>query len=450
MDSQLLEWPAQLKRPEGTNPPPDRNFDDRHTLDNDSLESLIPRGWLDDGVINAVFRSLCLAQPGKYIAFDCTSLESLRNIVNLEDATSRSQAEVDEHFKPFRTLAATVTGNRGLVFMPFCVPGHWILVVADLHSEVIRVYDSMVSLDVNGRVTPSRHVDRILPYARAIMAFCLDEDQWAVEHMSVLSCSSSQIVTLGPVSLTGTRWLPIKYTSSECGVYVCLMALQHACMRRFTIDQYVGHYHFPGQDPVYYHLEACYWMVGRRIILEVCRRYFKSDSNETQQKIYSVERAINDAFRAFYDPDLAEAQTSSFPTYHTFRSSTIRCVIDGLMKLINSIESLGSLEHLQYHEDVQKRARKVVLTPAGEPHRAEIVDEAVNYAWHDETALLNLKADLNRAKQGLYNEFDSAEDQLHRRAAFAAYVHNAAQERDHSEGAQSVTECGSPSSPDRD
>lgn len=449
MDSQLLEWPAQLKRPEGTNPPPDRNFDDRHTLDNDSLESLVPQKWLDDGVINTFVRSLCLARPGEYIAFDSTALESLRNIVNLEDATSRSQAEIDEHFKPFRTLAATVIGNRGLVFMPFCVPGHWILVVADLHSRIIRVYDSMVSLDVYGRVAPSRHVDMILPYVRAILAFCLDEDQWAVERMSVLSCSSSQIVTLGPVALTDTRWLPIHQTTSECGVYICLMALQHACMRGFTIHQYVGHYHEPGQDLVYYHLEACYWMVGRRIILEVCRRYFKSDSDEAQPKILSVENDINNTFRAFYDPYIAGAQTSSTLTYHTFRFWTLRRVINGLMELIKSIESLGSPEFLEKNRDIQNKARQVVLTRAGEPHRDEIVDEAVKYAWHDVEALRNLEADLKRAVQGLINEFSSA-DQFHRRAAFAAYVHTVAQERDHSEEVQSATEHGSPSSPDRD
>lgn len=178
-----LHWVGQLKRPQGKRPPDGRNFDDSYKIANQSLEVLRPLGWLDDNVVNTFIRSLCVARPGKYVAFDSTALEALS--LQLKDAQSLSQAEIDKIYYPHRTLAATVSGNRGLVFMPFCIREHWILVVADLKSRVVRVYDSMVSVDGRGTVVRSARVEAILPYVWGILRFCIDEDECTIDPMSV-------------------------------------------------------------------------------------------------------------------------------------------------------------------------------------------------------------------------------------------------------------------------
>lgn len=427
MESQHLN---PVARPEGNEPPTDRNFDDSYRLDNGSLESIKPLRWLDDGVINTFLRSLCLARPGQCVTFDSNVLNALQTTLESEDAASLTQAEVDELFKPFRTLAATVTGNRGLVFMPFCIDYHWILAVADFESQVIRVYDSLVSCTETGMVVPSDLVNRILICATGTLRFCIDESQWAVQHM----------------------WFPIERNYTECGVYVCLMALQHAHKRDFVLDDYNKIYRHMYGHLSRYELEWCYWMAGRRVILEVCRRYFKPVSHETQLRFLQVGRSINKWFRDYYDPALAEEQTSQFNTFHMARSRTLDCVTDALQWFIDSIRKLGSTQSLQENKDIQQKACDVVLTSAGEPYRNEIVEEAVKYACHDVEALQNLGSDLNQARQSLVREFILAEVQ-HRQsiqeaqAASAAHAAQTAQLGSPIEEARSVTEHQSPYSP---
>lgn len=433
MESQLLN---PVARPEGNEPPTDRNFDDSYRLDNESLESIGPFRWLDDAVINTFLRSLCLARPGQCVTFDSTVLNALQTTLESEDAASLTPAEVDELFKPFRTLAATVTGNRGLVFMPFCMGDHWILAVADFKSQVIRVYDSLVSCTGTGTIVPSELVHRILVCATGTLSFCIDESQWAVQHM----------------------WLPIERNLTECGVYVCLMALQHAHERDFVLDDYNKIYRHVYGHLSRYELEMCYWMAGRRVILEVCRRYFKPVSHETQLRVIQVGWSINKRFRDYYDPPLEEKQTSQFKTFHMARFRTLRCVTDALQWLIDSIGELGSAENLSENESIQNKARNVVLTLAGEPFRNEIVEEAAQYALHDVKALQNLKLDLRLARQALSREFLLAKIRREQsiQPAHVAYVAHAAQEAQTAQTAQlggpteearSVTEHQSPYSP---
>lgn len=380
MESQLLN---PLARPEGNEPPTDRNFDDSYTLDNQSLDSIRPFHWLDDGVINTFLRSICLARPGQCVAFDSIVLKALQTTLEFEDAASQPRAGLDELFKPFRTLAATVTGNRGLVFMPFCIELHWILAVADFETQVIRVYDSLVSCTETGTIVPSDLVERILICAKATLSFCIDESQWVVQHM----------------------WLPIERNLTECGVYICLMALQHAHKRDFMPDNYTKIYRHLYGHLSRYELEVCYWMAGRRVILEVCGRYFKPVSHETQLRVIQVGWNINEWFRKFYEPPMAEKQIFRFETFHMARSWTLGHVTDALQWLIDSIGELGSAEFLSDNKRIQDKAHDVVLTLAGEPYRNEIVGEADKYAWHDVEALQNLRLDLNHARQRLLREF---------------------------------------------
>lgn len=207
--------------------------------------------------------------------------------------------------------------------------------------------------------------------------------------------------------------MPIRPTTTECGVYVCLMALQHACKPGFMFHEYVNRFCNRDRTAVWYELEKCYWMAGRKIIFEVCKRYFRPLSNEAQ--VESVEMDINHAFQTFYDPILAEAQTSRSPTHHMALSSTLEHVTGGLKRLIDSIGGLDSIGLLQENETIQNRAREVDLTPAGEPHRDDIMKEAVEYAWHDVEAIRNLRADLMRAVQGLNKELQDARVRLNDR-----------------------------------
>lgn len=420
MESQLLN---PVARPPGNEPPTDRNFDDSYTLDNGSLQSIRPLEWLDDGVINTFLRSLCLARPGQCVVLDSTTLRFLQMRLESEDAAPLTPAEFDDLFKPFRTLAATVTGNRGLVFLPFCIGDHWILAVADFESQVIRVYDSLVFRTETGTIVPSDPVNRIVLYVKDILGFCIYEDQWAVLHM----------------------WLPILRNFTECGVYVCLMALHHAHKRNFIPDDYVTMYREAGGNLSYYELEGCYWMMGRRIILEVCRRYFKPVSHETELMFLWVGQNINDCFRRFYYPTLAEEQTSRFETFHTARSRTLDRVTDALEWLIDSIGKLGSTHFMADNRLVQRKASLVVLTWAGEPYRNEIVNEAAKYALHDVEALQNLASDLNEAKKALVHEFYLAEIRHGQsiqpaHAAYAAHAARSAQLGGPTETARSVTE----------
>lgn len=414
----------QLQRPPGNQPPTDRNFDDSYTLDYRSLVSIGPFQWLDDGVINTFLRSLCLARPGQYVALDSTPLQHLQTMLESESTAPQTQAEIDELYKTLRTLAATVTGNRGLVFMPFCIEDHWILAVADFESQVIRVYDSLVSCTETGMIVPSDLVERILPCVKGILSFCIDESQWAVLHM----------------------WLPIQRNLTECGVYVCLMALQNAHKRNFMPDDYVTMYGNADGDPLYYELEVCYWMAGRRVILEVCRRYFKPVSNETQLGLLYVSQSINGVFRHYYDPPLAERQTSQFPPYHVARYWTLDRVINALDWLIESIAYLGFTQFLRDNDRIQRNACNVVLTMAGEPYRNEIVEEAVNYAWHDGEALRNLATDLYWARRGFFTEFYLAQIR-HEESVQAAHTAQSAQLGGPAEEARSAPERQSPYSP---
>ncbi|KKY33954.1 putative smt3-specific protease [Diaporthe ampelina] len=252
MEAEPQERVAQLERPEGTNPPDDRRLDNSYRLDIKSIESLWPGEWLDDGVINAFLRSLCLTRPGEYVTFDGAALNFLLSVLESEGATAPTQTEVDELYKPFRALAATVTGNRGLVFMPFCLGSHWILAVADLQTQIIRVYDSLVSWDRTSQVVPSRLVEQILPYVKGTLRFCSDEDGWAVEHIR----------------------LPIETNSTECGVYLCLMALHETHRPETGLGGYVTLFYDENGVLSSYKLDSCYWIAGRKVILEVCRRLF--------------------------------------------------------------------------------------------------------------------------------------------------------------------------------
>lgn len=377
MDSQSQQRIARLARPVGSQPPSDRKLDDSCTLDGSSIKSLIPGEWLDDVVINTFLRSLCLAQPGKCVTFDSAVLLPLLIALGSEEST---QAAIDELYKPFRILAATVTGNQGLVFMPFCIDSHWVLAVADFQNQVIRVYDSMVSCHGTGKVVPSELVNSILPCVKGTLSFCIAEDQWAVEHM----------------------WLPIRTNYTECGVYICLMALQHAYMPRFKPDDYVSHFYDWNGNWSYYELDFYYWYAGRKIILEICRRYFKSTSNDTPCTPPLVEQIINGHLNYFVVKAPASAHISRLMTYFYARSRTLYQVMNALTWAINSIYSLGSTQHVHLSESIQNKAHKVVLTPPGEPFLNEIVNEAVSYAWHDVEALRNLGEDLNRVQYLLH------------------------------------------------
>lgn len=379
MDSQSQQRIARLARPVGSQPPSDRKLDDSCTLDDRSIKSLLPEEWIDDAVVNTFLRSLCLAQPGKCVTFDSAVLLLLLIALGSEEST---QAAIDELYKPFRTLAATVTGNQGLVFMPFCIGSHWVLAVADFQNQVIRVYDSMVSCHGTGRVVPSKLVNWILPCVKGTLSFCITEDQWAVEHM----------------------WLPIRTNYTECGVYICLMALQHAYMPGFKPDDYVSRFHDWNGNWSYYELDFYYWYTGRKIILEVCRRYFKPTSNDPLWTPHVVGQNIHERLNYFAVKAPEDVHISRLMPYFDARSRTLYQVMNALAWAINSIDNLGSTRHVHLTESIQKKARQVVLTPPGVPFLNEIVNEAVSYAWHDAEALRNLEEDLSRVLYLLHQD----------------------------------------------
>lgn len=392
MNSQPQQRVARLARPVGSQPPSDRKLDDSYTLDGRSLNTLRPGEWLDDVVINTFLRSLCLAQPGKCVTFDSAVLLPL--LVALESEDSEPTA-IDELYQPFRTLAATVTGNQGLVFMPFCVNNHWVLAVADFQNQAIRVYDSMVFRDETGKVVPSELVTSILPCVKGTLSFCMAEDQWAVEHM----------------------WLPIITNTTECGVYVCLMALQHAYMPGFHPDECIGRFwHWTG-DLAYYGLNACYWLVGRKIILQVCRRYFQPTPDDAPLTPLLVEHNINEVWNYCVVTCPAGVPFYRLMPYFDARSRTLYQVLDALTWVIDSIDSLGSTQHVHLSESIQNKAREMVLTPPGEPFLNEIVDEAVSYAWHDVEALQKLEQDLRHVRYLLHQDVNYAQARLNDLAA---------------------------------
>lgn len=381
MDLELQQRLARLQRPEGSQPPDDRNFGDSYRLPIESLEDLRPGEWLDDSDINCFMRLLCLARPGECFAFDSNALNVL---LQSGDPTASTEAAVDSLYEPYRIQAAIVTGNRGLVFMPFCIRHHWILVVADFQHQVIRVYDSMVTRDEQGMIARSSRVNDVLPHVWPILSFCIEEAQWQIDVF----------------------WLPIAPTANDCGVYICLMALHHSYRRMFTPADYVtgdGHSNF-------YYLDDCYWLVGRMTILKVCRRYLRSGSADTQEKLLAVEQAINNALRAHLCLSPAQGYIRQLMPCFTARSWTLSRVIDALSWAIDRTESLDSTQRLllsssiEESELVQREARSVILTPLGEPSRDRIVDEAVKYAWHDAEALHNWGEDLKLARASLIRE----------------------------------------------
>lgn len=431
MESQSLDPVAQLQqlqRPEGNEPPADRNFDDSYTLDKESIKSIGPYNWLDDGVINAFLRSLCLARPGQCVTFDSTPLKVLQATVEYAEATSLTQTALNEDYKPFRTLVATVTGNKGLVFMPFCIQDHWLLAVADFKKELIRVYDSMAFTDGTGKIIPSDLVRRILPCVRGTLTFCIGEYQWPVEYM----------------------WLPIKPNVTECGVYICLMALQHAYEPGFMPDNYVAQFHDWNGNWSYYELDECYWLAGRKIILEVCRRRFKPNPDGTLRTDVLVAQNIDEEFRRCFDyPSRVIMPISLATPYYKARSKTLRRVLYGLQWAISSIRNLDSTQYLWLNEEVQRRALQVVLTPLGAPFVNEIVAEAASYALHDVEALHNLHVDLSHAHDRLNQENTFGLDRLEVRMAWAAPEAQRGRTVENAEQRPSVTNHGSPSSPDK-
>lgn len=402
----------------GSQPPPDRKLGESYTITGESLWFLSPGLWLDDAVVNTFLRALCLARPGECVTFDSAALGVLLAAHGSEETT---QTALDELYMPFRKTAATVTGNRGLVFMPFCAANHWVLAVADFQNKVIRVYDSTARCGHNGKVDPSPLVQAMVQCVKGALAFCIDEDQWQEEHM----------------------WLPRQRNSTDCGTFVCLMALQHAYMPGFKTEHYVRPFCDWNENWSYYKLDACYWFVGRKIILEVCRRYFKPAAANIPGTPYLVEQNIRQAFWVFAVPP-SGTFISCFMPYFYARSWTLCQVIDALTWAIDSIDNLSSPLHIHSSESIQNRAREVILTPWGEPFLNEIVSEAVSYAWHDVEALQNLAIDLSRVRDQLHQECHHAQDILDARAAEEAYW------RGNAEQNPSPAENGAPSSPDKE
>lgn len=410
----LEERLAQLRRPEGTQPPADRRLDDSYTLDNDSLRTLYPSKWLDDGIIDAFFRTICLARPGECVTFDSTTLAFLLQQIPMEGAT---QEVFDDLYRPFRKLAATVTGNRGLVFMPFCIESHWILAVAHLKYLVIRVYDSLAVCEWSGRVDPRPIVQAILHCARATLSFCAHEDQWVVDHM----------------------WLPIYPNDTECGVYICMMALHHSWSPQFRPDDYVTRYRHWNGNLENYELDECYWLAGRRIILDICWRHFKSRDGSTGLLANDVAWTLDQAFEKYSDraPRPEPQHKHQLEGYYVARSYTLQRLMAGVLWTLDWIGELGNTQFLSRREMIQQRAREVFLTPLGEPFRNEIVEEAVSYAWHDVEALRNLSDDLRRIRDNLVQEFRRAHGVVPARRPM-----DTDQMEEDTDQASSDTECG--------
>lgn len=388
MDLRPDNWVSQLRRPLVLDPPDGRKLDASYSLDSQSLNSLKPGTWLDDSVINTFFRSLCFAQPGQFVTFDSAALESLRG----------AQADIDQHYQTLRTQAATVTANAGLVFMPFCVDSHWVLAVADFRHRIIRIYDSLVTRDPRGEgIRGSYMVEMILPIVKNTLSFCrYYEDQWDVDLM----------------------WLPILPNGTDCGVYICLMALQHAYMRGFTHLDYVDLFWHEDEYPGMYRLGDSYFLAGRLVILQVCRRFFREE--EDLRGTWDVEnRIIWDLQQHLVGPP-ARQPVPNFITYHEAQFRTLDRVSGALLWFIYSIEKLGSPQSLQENEDLQVRASEVVLSEAGEPFRQEIAHESRLYAWHDAEAAINFRHDLLAAYDHLIREVTYARDRLATRAACEA------------------------------
>ncbi|KAJ0124772.1 hypothetical protein J7T55_006113 [Diaporthe amygdali] len=368
---------VQLQRPEGLEAPSGRRFDHTHRVNHESLNSLKPGGWLDDGVINTFFSSLCLARPGRYFAFDSTALESLRLLAFDQDLTSE---EIDNYYQPYMTRAATVTGSRGLLFMPFCVKGnHWILVVLDFKQQVILVYDSMASRDKRpGEMSRWACLAQPIQIAQKFAEVFGDQSGWSLRLI----------------------YIPIKPTVTECGVFICLMALHQTDGYQLELEWHVRF--FPdGSDNQSYALSDTYWLAGRKIIFETCRRYSTPGSDDSLRRLDSIEAAIDQGlWRALQDP-LEEETPHGLTAYRLGQSYNMDRIKEALTEVIKAIEELGSEEFLRRDVTILSWACQPFLSSQGEVYREEIVNRAKRYAWHDPEAARNFKEDLNRALSGL-------------------------------------------------
>lgn len=375
----------RLRRPPGQDPPHGRRLDETYKLDQQSQTALRPGEWLDDSIVDTFLRSLCIMQPGQCVTLDSVALDSFHSKV--WGGTGQTSDQIDELCKPLRTLAATVSGNGGLVFFPICLVNHWILAVADLHHRIIRIYDAKVQCDPSGAAEQSWVVsERVLPMVKCILSFCLDANEWTVEPF----------------------WLPIKENYTECGVYICLMALQHSYSRRFTHNHYVTSFRDEHGTLSHYQLDECYWFAGRRIIFQVCRRFF----NPTRLIASGEDQIIALELRKSFDEAPAQQQLNGFNTYRMARSCTLRWVIDALAWMSNTIASMSLPQNLHQNAWIQSRACEPVLTLSGEQFRNEIVEEAIRYAWHDPEPLAHLIQDINTAMNILRWEDQDSEVRL--------------------------------------
>ncbi|POS79146.1 hypothetical protein DHEL01_v202471 [Diaporthe helianthi] len=386
-------WAPQLRRPQGLNPPPDRMPNHTHSLDQESRQAICPWNWLDDSVVNTFLQRLCSMQPGQFVTLDSATLESLRIMLSLEDLASE---DFDKTIKPFRTLAATVSGNCGLVFIPFCMDKHWILAVADFRHKTIRIYDSLVQCYQNGTVCVSRNVsDYIVPLVKEILGFCFEPHQWMVENF----------------------WLPIKYNETECGVYICLMALQHSHHRMFTVNDYVNTYLDTNGQSAYYHLDGCYWLTGRRIILQFCARFFHPASPHGAR---DEDQSIAEQLRHYFDAAPVE-QGYALTTYRMARAWTLWRVNQALTWVSTSIENLARPQDLSLNAmNHLRRAQYPILTFSGAQFRNEIVEQAKEYAWHDPEPLVRLLEDIHIAMDTMKQDYEESETRFSRRLALQA------------------------------
>ncbi|KAI3398743.1 hypothetical protein diail_8610 [Diaporthe ilicicola] len=370
----------QSQRPAVCQTPTDGENDSPIIFDTDAIKSLAPGEWLESDVVDTFFKNLCRARPGICYAFGSGHLAVLdAEVAGLPENPTEEQ--LDQVYEYCRIRVATVSGNEGLVLMPFCIRYHWILVVLDFSTKLMIFYDSLNFRHPNGCLQRSEQASRAdsLADPERILAFCASTapGEWKYLPADV------------PMFANGT----------ECGVYICLSALhlvhghrlETERRERFDADR------FPKASCL---LGRSYWIAGRKAILGVCRRYVGDISDDrTQQALSSTEEAIDRALEE-------SLRLISEEQHQIWRAQlrNLRCIMDAIDGVIKMIEVLGSDQSLEHDIDIQRKAREVQLTPKGEPFRDEIVNGAVQGALHDVNPLRDLKQDLKDILRTLEHE----------------------------------------------
>ncbi|KUI73960.1 Ubiquitin-like-specific protease 1 [Cytospora mali] len=409
----LEEKIALLQRPSGSVRPADRVLDENYKLSADEIADIKPGKWLNDKVVQTVFRRLSLLRPGKFYAIDVTSISTMVEI--LEELLEEARVEFT---RPVITDVAMLMSTRGTVLIPFNVDrSHFILVVVRLEERAIYIYDSMA------RATANNNYD--VDYWHRLQEFAKKRVEW------LLNFEPREVSVIRPELRVAP--CPQQLNDVDCGVSICLTAMHLISHPEnpwtFQRPQFSGEALWSTGT---YAMRETYWLAGRKMILELCRPYANVSDEKVKESLDDTEAAIETAFvhltEAFgrrrreeehydaisqvissagggsVDQDLLRNLHMVAPLVNNVRRSRyvfaacMRCVNSDLVHILNYIRELGTASTVERDLAIQRQAPEVTrLSEAWEVFRPEVVRKAVTYAWHDVEEIKKVRDDLARA-----------------------------------------------------